>query len=162
MLIYDLLKMDHRMVIGIIDTIEMVDDSSLRKDIFSLMRTELVMHSKSEEDHFYDPMRERMKDTALVKTSEEEHQEIEQFLMKLQFSPAAGDEWLGDLRSLRALLQRHILKEETDIFHVAAQHFTNAQAADMAARFLGGKGRLGMENPFTVAAHKVKELIGSH
>lgn len=162
MLIYDLLKMDHRMVIGIIDTIEMVADSSRRKDIFSLMRTELVMHSKSEEDHFYDPLYERMKDKLLVKTSEDEHQEIEQFLMKLQFSSADSDDWLGDLRSLRALLQRHILKEETDIFHMAEQHFTTTEAADMAAHFLEGKGRLGMENPLTVAAHKIKEFIGSH
>lgn len=159
MLIYDVLKLDHFMVLSIIDTIEMVGDPDRRKDIFSLMRTELVMHSKSEEEVLYEPLRKRTGNGWLVESSEDEHHEIEEYLMKLQTGSADEEDWLENLRGLRAVLQRHIHKEETDVFHEAMKFFNTQEATDMTALFLEGKGKLGMENPLTVAAKKIKELI---
>jgi hypothetical protein len=184
MLIYDVLKMDHRMVLGIIDTIEMISEPARRKDMLSLMRVELNMHAHSEEEAFYAPLAARMADLKpasgdtgapilpgtnlddaflatpqMIDTAEDEHHQVEKQLMKLQMGGGATEDWLSDLRDLRAMLQRHILKEETDVFHLAQTLFTTTEAADMAARFLEGKGRLGMENPLSLAAHAVKDLL---
>jgi len=79
--------------------------------------------------------------------------------MKLQMGSGDSEGWLSDLRDLRAVLQRHILKEESDVFALAQAHFTTLEAADIAARFLEGKGRLAMENPLTMAAHAVRDMI---
>ncbi len=193
MLIYDVLKMDHRMVLSIIDTIEMIPEPARRKDMLSLMRVELNMHANSEEEAFYAPLAERMTAMAeklpatmtagdgdgqpggivpgtrlqaaflttpqMIDTAEDEHHQVEKMLMKLQMGGGETESWLSDLRTLRAMLQRHILKEETDVFHLAQTLFTTTEAADMAARFLEGKGRLGMENPLSLAAHAVKDML---
>jgi len=95
----------------------------------------------------------------MIDTAEDEHHQVEKLLMKLQMGGGATEDWLSDLRALRAMLQRHILKEETDVFHLARSLFTTAEAADMAARFLEGKGRLAMENPLSMAAHAVKDML---
>jgi len=72
MLIYDVLKLDHRMVISLIDTIEMVPEGARRKDMLSLLRVELNMHANSEEDAFYDMLRQRVPDPGLIETAEDE------------------------------------------------------------------------------------------
>lgn len=163
MLIYDVLKMDHRMVLSVIDTIEMIPDGSRRKDMLSLVRVELNMHANSEEEHFYNPLRERLNESSfagqLLETAEDDHHLVEKTLIKLTAGGGESDDWLDELRSLRAMLQRHILTEETDVFHLAREIFTTLEAADMAARFLEGKGRLAMENPLAMAAHAVRDMF---
>jgi hypothetical protein len=163
MLIYDVLKMDHRMVLSVIDTMEMIPDGSRRKDMLSLVRVELNMHANSEEEHFYNPLRERLSESSfagqMLETAEDDHHHVEKMLMKLQAGGGESEDWLDDLRALRAMLQRHILTEESDVFHLAQQVFTTMEAADMAARFLEGKGRLGMENPLGMAAHAVRDMF---
>ena len=163
MLIYDVLKMDHRMVLSVIDTIEMIPDGSRRKDMLSFVRLELNMHANSEEEAFYNPLRERLAESTfagqMMETAEDEHHHVEKMLMKLQMGGGESEDWLSDLRELRAMLQRHILKEESDVFHLAQEVFTTMEAADMAARFIEGKGRLGMENPISMAAHAVKDMF---
>jgi hemerythrin-like domain-containing protein len=95
----------------------------------------------------------------MIDIAEDEHHQVEKLLMKLQAGGGATEDWLLQLRTLRGMLQRHILKEETDVFHLAQTLFSTAEAADMAARFLEGKGRLGMENPLSLAAHAVKDML---
>jgi hemerythrin-like domain-containing protein len=162
-LIYEVLKMDHRMVMSIIDTIEMIPDGSRRKAMLSLMRVELNMHANSEEEHFYNPLRARLNESStagqMLETAEDEHHQVEKMLMKLQMGGGESEDWLDYLRALRAMLQRHILKEESDVFHLAQEVFGTLEAADMAARFLEGKGRLAMENPIGMAAHAVRDML---
>lgn len=169
MFIYDVLKMDHRMALDIVDTIERVDDGERRKDMLHLLRVELTMHARSEEEAFYAPLRKRLGDDppggampsgkALIDTAEDEHRHIEQLLAQLSAGAGEEDSWLCDLRDLRALLQRHILKEEIDAFHAAEAVFNHTELADMAARFLEGKGRLGTANPIAAAAHMIRDAL---
>ena len=87
MFIYDVLKMDHRMAMDIIDTIEMVPDGGRRKDMLKLLRVELAMHAMSEEEALYEPLRKRIGERrpgggaptgkALIDTAEDEHHQVE-------------------------------------------------------------------------------------
>ncbi len=160
MLIYDILKMDHRMAIGIIDAIEPVGDGSRRKDILKFLRLELAMHARAEEEAFYEVLRRRVAVKMQLDIAEDEHRQLEKLLSQLSNGTGEGEGWLSALRDLRAVLQRHIEKEEADIFHIAEGVFTSDEASDMAARFVEAKGRLGMENPVGAAGHAVRHLFG--
>lgn len=160
MLIYDILKTDHRQVMDIIDTIGKVTDPDRRKSLITLVHTELAMHSKAEEEVLYRALRDRLEeDDDIIHQSFEDHDEIDRVLAKLQFSSARDEEWMENLRHLRAMLQRHIVKEETDVFNLAQHQFSNREAEELGTRMLEEKGKLGMPNPFMVAARKFKEIV---
>lgn len=159
MLIYDILKADHKQVIDIIDTIGKVTDPGRRKSLITLVHTELAMHSKAEEEVLYRTLSDRLEDDEIIEHSFEDHDEIDHLLAKLQFGSAKDEEWTDNLRHLRAVLQRHITKEETDVFNLAQHLFSNQEAEELGTRMLEEKGKLGMPNPFMVAARKFKEIV---
>jgi hemerythrin superfamily protein len=159
MIIYDLLMQDHRLVMKIMDAIEQVTDPARRKDLFSFMRTELVMHSKAEEEVLYRSLRELTLDETLVESSFDDHHDIERLLMTLQMGSAATPEWMDHLRELRSIIKQHVEKEESDLFHLAQQHYSMQEATYMGIRLMEEKGKLGMENPLTVMSRKFKEMI---
>lgn len=157
--IYEILKVDHRIVLNIIDTIEQSSDAHRRKHLITLAHTELVMHSKAEEEVFYRPLREQTGDDALLGHSFEEHDRIDLLLGKLQAGAADSAEWMRDLRELREVLEAHIALEEKDVFSLAQQTFSDADAMEIGARMLEEKSRFAMPNPVNVALRKAKELI---
>jgi hemerythrin superfamily protein len=157
MLIYDLLKHDHRMVEGLIDAIRQVRDADRRKDICSLLRMELMMHSKAEETVFYSPLQERAEE--LVEDSYDEHHKIEHLLMKLQTSSAEKPEWMETLRELRDVIEHHVRQEEGELFRIARREFSEREAKELAFEFLEEKGKLGMTNPLALIGHKVKDML---
>lgn len=157
--IYDLLRTDHEIVMSALDSLEKITDPERRKDVFSFIRTELVMHSKAEEEVFYRPLREATSNGLLIGSSFDDHHEIEHLLMDLQMSSAATEEWMDKVRQLRGVILHHVMKEETDLFRLAQTTFTTEEAEDIAIRMMEEKGKLGMENPFVVAARKMKEFM---
>jgi hemerythrin superfamily protein len=157
--IYDILRNDHRVVMSVIDAIEKTTDAGRRKDMFSYVRTELVMHSKAEEEVFYRPLRQLSQAAEILEQAEEEHHQIEHLLMELQTTSAEKDSWLESLRALRAVLQRHVAKEESELFAAAKSVYSTMEAEDIGMRMIAEKGKLGMENPLTVVSRKVKELM---
>lgn len=159
MQIYDILKQDHRQVMEIMDTIGPDMPKDHRKHIITLVHTELAMHSKAEEEVFYRPLRERLKDDTAIEHSFDDHDEIDRLLARLQFTSADNDEWMQYLNDLRSIVREHVAKEESDIFVVAQKHFSEAEAEQMAENLLAEKGKLGMPNPISVAAHKLKEAF---
>lgn len=159
MQIYDVLEIDHRNVMNILNMIERADNASDRKGMITLLHTELAMHSKAEEEVFYRPLRELSGEDALFDESFEDHDEIDKLLAKLQTSSAKDADWLGDLHRLRNVLEKHIGLEEGEVFKLAEQEFSAEEAEEIAIRMLAEKGTLAMPNPIKVAARKVKELV---
>ena len=158
MLIYDILKMDHRMIINIIDAISTVKESNRRKHMLMLVDTELTMHHKAEETVFYNTLRHFLPDEEMLRASFDEHDKIDSTLATLQFSPADNSEWIATLGTLRTMLQQHMMKEETALFTLAQKQFTTEEALEMGMHLLEEKGKLGMSNLFMVTSHKTKEL----
>lgn len=156
MLIYDVLRMDHKMVIDAFEAIEALDNPDRRKDVFRFIRTELTMHARAEEEVFYRPLRERVHGNFLLESAFNDHALVDSLLLELQILSAASPNWLDTARALRAALQRHIMKEEYDIFRIAEQHFTTLEAFEMGCRMLEEKGKLGMENPIHALGKKLK------
>lgn len=157
--IYEILKVDHRMVLNIIDTIEQSDSADRRKHLITLAHTELAMHSKAEEEVFYRPLREQTGDDALLTHSFQEHDAIDLLLGKLQGGSGEGADWMRDLRELKKVLEAHIALEEGAVFKLAEENFSAADAMEIGARMLEEKSRFAMPNPINVAARKIKEIL---
>ena len=161
MQIYDILMKDHRTVMDIIQSIIKTPDAKKRKHMFSLVHTELAMHARAEEEVFYNPLRERLRETNLIEESYDDHDEIDKLLAQLQASDAADAEWMAKLLKLQTVLRNHIATEEDDLFERARKLFSEEEAEEIGVDMLSEKGKLGMPNPFTVAVKKVKELISA-
>jgi hemerythrin superfamily protein len=157
--IYDILKADHRIVINVLNAIEKIYDPERRKDLFSFMRTELVMHSKAEEEVLYKPLRQKTNEEVLLETSFEEHHEIEHLLIDIQTSSARSDDWLDKVRQLRSVIERHVAREESELFRLAQIQFSTEDAENIGVRMMEEKGKLGMENPITVMGRKIQEMV---
>lgn len=159
--IYDILSADHAMVASAMDAIEHISDPTQRKNVFSFIRTELVMHSAAEEEAFYRPLRKAVRnqrEKEMIEHAFDDHHDIESLLLELQTSSAAKSSWMDKIRELQSIFRHHVREEESHIFRIAQDIFSTKEAKDIAIHMLEEKGRLGMENPFAVAMHKVREL----
>jgi hemerythrin superfamily protein len=156
--IYDILRADHKNVLNIMDAFEKAGDDE-RKGILTLVHTELAMHSKAEEEVFYRPLKKRLANDEIIDNSFDDHDEIDKLLGKLQFSSAKKEEWMEKIRKLRMVLEHHIKVEESQLFPLAQEKFSEPEAKQIGLRMLAEKGKLAMPNPVTVAARKVKELV---
>lgn len=159
--IYTILKNDHQRIFQAIDAMEQLTDSDRKKDLFSFIRTEIVMHSKAEEEVFYRPLRGKAASKSLIEHSFDEHHEVEHLLFEIQTTSADDSKWMEKIRQLRAVLTHHIQKEETEIFQLAQAQFSAEQAENIGTRMLEEKGKLGMENPLTMISRKIKETVES-
>jgi hemerythrin superfamily protein len=158
--IYDILKTDHRNVLNMMDAVEKADEDD-RKSILTLVHTELAMHSKAEEEVFYRPLKKKLSNHVIIDHSFDDHDEIDKLLGTLQLSSARKEEWMENIRKLRMVLERHIKTEESQVFLLAQEQFSSQEAQQIGLHMLAEKGKLGIPNPVTVAARKVKELVSS-
>jgi hemerythrin superfamily protein len=154
-----MLKADHRLVLKTLDAIERVSDPDRRRDLFSYLRMELIVHSKAEEEAVYRPLRERIRNDSIIKDSVEDHHEIEHLLMDIQFTSSHDALWMEKIRELGDIVEEHVRREETELFDLVEANFSAQEAEDIAIHMMEEKGKLSMENPFTVMARKVKEAL---
>lgn len=138
MLIYDLLKSDHREVQRLFREIEeslenlQVDQAELA---FEELRSELTAHSKAEQEVFYEPlflMSKEKQGEDLVWEGEEEHHVIGLLLNELSRMEVDGGDWRAKLKVLSEIVNRHIRVEEEEIFAEARKYFSNTDAEKIA------------------------------
>ncbi|MCE3231911.1 MAG: hypothetical protein K0R98_168 [Rickettsiaceae bacterium] len=158
MLIYELLENDHRIVLSALDSIEATMDADLREEIFHFMRTELTIHSKAEEEVLYKPLMNLGRKKLLLEGSFDDHDEIEDLMMNIEDLSAKQDEWLDKVLELRYLIEQHVDKEETEVFSLSREMFSDRKAKEIAGRMMAEKGKLAMENPFALIGRKFKEM----
>lgn len=157
--IYDILRTDHRMVLQALNAIEQINDENRRKDLFAFVRTQLMAHSRAEEDVFYTPLKQRLGDTPLMQSSYGEHQRLDELLVKLNHGSADAD-WMNNLRELRMVLLRHVQREETEAFPAGQKVFSDSEAQEIGIRLLEEKGKVDMPNPVAAIGKKLKQAFG--
>lgn len=139
MLIYDELHMDHLKVLGLVDELlDLPDDSDdeYRSNLIRDIRDELIPHARAEERVFYNAIRrKREAPTGMIRSAYEEHFEAETHLRKLQLVDKVNGNWRDVAERLRDALAHHIREEETQIFPVAMDIFSESEANRMGREF---------------------------
>lgn len=137
MTIYDALKKDHRKVQGLLDRLVALKEGQEdeRATLIEEIRDELIPHARAEEAVFYNSIRAVNTAKDLIWHGYEEHMMAETLLRTLQVAAKIDVEWTKGAQKLRAAINHHIEEEETRIFPVAQQLFTQDEARVMAEAF---------------------------
>jgi len=145
--IYELLKTDHQEILDFCEKIRDHDDprSAEVADLFSDLKKLLTAHTKAEEMVFYNALHDlsiEFQDDDLrfdVVESFEEHHLMEQLLRELSFLDSGSLPWMGKVKVLHETLERHITREEQDLFHEAQQGAESLGGRSLAEEFLEEK-----------------------
>ena len=137
MTIYELLKKDHREVKKLLKDAKKIwpKDAQEAWFVFTKIRTELVAHSKAEEEVFYNPLKLLSIDAKTENTALEgaaEHHTVALILKEMTNMDCKEHEWLAKLHVLSELVDHHVSEEESDIFAEAKKTFSREQTHQMA------------------------------
>jgi hypothetical protein len=116
--IFSVIKRDHRKVTELFAEIEDLEDSDieLKMDIFTRLKTELILHSTIEEQLFYSRLGLKGDFKEHLSDAFKEHDKIRTFLDILSSQNPGKEEWLINLKNLKNTVNNHIKEEESKIF----------------------------------------------
>lgn len=118
MSIYTYIKKDHDQMRDIMENIlEAGNDNIEKRDkLFNELKDQLILHAKSEEKAFYNPLTgfERTKEE--IDHAMEEHKEAEQLLEELTNEDLNGAAWMQKFKKLKDSVEHHMEEEENEIF----------------------------------------------
>lgn len=160
MLIYEVLREDHRKVEGLLNELVALDDNSPNKDeLIRKIRDELIPHARAEETVFYNSLRaiDAAKETAMH--GYQEHFQAESLLRMLQVRNVIDAEWRETAKNLRKSVLHHIQEEEGKIFSAAQQLFTQEEAQMMGAAFEQLKNEIVDEGAIATTMELVANLM---
>jgi len=133
-----ILKKDHRMVSGLLMTLEMTPrmNATIRKKLFEQIRTDLTVHAQAEEEVFYPVMRTLTFGMQGPKVDDayREHQTMKELLNQMMNLDVMGDEFDNKLRDLKNTFQHHVAEEEGEMFEFVNRRMSKQQQEDLGQR----------------------------
>ena len=134
--IYSLIKKDHQEVANLFRRLKAAEGfSETSEQLFAQLREELELHAHAEERVWYPALREAEGTPELVEEALDDHELVQDLLDELAASRMDDEAWNEKLEVLDEYVEDHIEEEEGDIFDVARQLFSVAQAAELAQRW---------------------------
>jgi len=133
--IYEELRTDHRILLGLVDELMTAEDSEERRDLIEEIRDELIPHHRAEEAVLYHSIRDVESVSEVVAQAFKEHVEAETILRMLPVTEPELFRWENSTRKLMDALEKHIKEEEGWVFSSAKKLFTEEEANAMAEVF---------------------------
>lgn len=158
--IYEALKKDHVEVLDLLDElISLKADDDYREILVKQIADELIPHSRAEESVFYNTLRAVQAPKKEVFHGFKEHMEAEALLKTLQAKDKLNMEWKGIAKKLKDALSHHINEEETEIFSIAREAFSDEEAEVMGEAFLELKPKVKEQTEIGKTADMVINLM---
>lgn len=158
--IYEALKKDHVEVLDLFDElISLKEDDDYREILIKQISDALIPHSRAEESVFYNTLRAVNAPKKEVFHGYKEHLEAEALLKTLQGKEKLNMEWKSVAMKLRDALSHHINEEETEIFSIAKEVFTDDEARVMGEAFLELKPKVQEQSSLGKTADMVINLL---
>jgi len=110
-------------------------DSKDRRDLFVRLRTELDAHAEAEERALYSRMMATEDGRERARHSVHEHEQIDDILADLDQMDYSSTGWLNRFATLRDKVEHHLEEEESKVFPLASELFSNQKAREMGERF---------------------------
>lgn len=144
MSIYSYIEQDHEKAKDIMNQIVTLGDEETQKrtDLFNTLKEEIIIHSKSEEEAFYKPLRQFNKTQDEVAHGKEEHEEAEGLLKELTDSSLTGAAWMQKFKKLKEALEHHMKEEENEIFDDAKKVLNPETESKMEEDMKAAKAKL--------------------
>jgi len=133
-----MLTNDHRLVSGMIATLEMTPrlNSMIRRRLFEQIRMNVMVHAQAEEEILYPVMRNLMfmHGESRVDESYREHQQIKDLLSDLQRMDPNTDAFDNKFEHFKSHLQHHVEEEESEMFPVVRQRMSTQEQERLGQR----------------------------
>ncbi|HYR43542.1 MAG TPA: hemerythrin domain-containing protein [Terriglobia bacterium] len=130
-----ILKKDHRMVSGLLMTLEMTPkiNGMVRRALFNQIRQSLMIHTRVEEEIFYPAIQSLTYGGEGSKVDEayREHQTVKDLLNQMATMDAVSDEFDGKLAELKQNIQHHVQKEEGEMFPLVTSRMSTERLEEI-------------------------------
>jgi iron-sulfur cluster repair protein YtfE (RIC family) len=144
-----ILKKDHRMVSGLLMTLEMTPkfSSMARRSLFNQIRADLMVHTQVEEEIFYPAIRNLAfgGESGKVDEAYREHQMVKDLLNQMSNMDATSDEFDRKLMELKQNIHHHVEEEENVMFPLVTSRMSTERLEDIGERIHNRKMNLKTE-----------------
>lgn len=130
---------EHAALSVLLARIQRSPDAELKRDLYALVRRELLAHTKAEEREFYSELRQRDGTRALAEGCLHEHDHLEELIDRLSATPVIDPSWDVKLAELSSALEAHTRREEHELFEEATKVIDRGEARRIERRFLQRK-----------------------
>lgn len=133
-----ILTKDHRLVSGLMKTLEMTPriNGRVRKTIFEQIRTNVMVHAQAEEEVLYPAMRNIMYVGGESKVDEayREHQQVKDLLNDLETMDPNTDAFDTKFAEFIAKIEHHVDEEENEMFVMLRQRMSTERQEELGQR----------------------------
>ena len=140
-----ILKKDHRMVSGLIMTLEMTPkfNATVRKSLFNQIHNNLMAHATAEEEIFYPAVRNvAFGQSEQVDEAYKEHGMVKDLLLQMSNMDPISDEFDNTLAELKSNVQHHVAEEEGGLFQLCENRMSEEQLREIGQAFSARKKEL--------------------
>ena len=141
-----ILKKDHRMVSGLLMTLEVTPkfSSMARRALFDQIRNSLMVHTQVEEEIFYPAVRNLMfgGESGKVDEAYREHQTVKDLLNQMSHMDVTSDEFDRRCVELKENIQHHVEEEENQMFPLVTSRMSAERLEDIGERIHSRKMNL--------------------
>ena len=134
--IYERIKQDHDKQRELMEKIMKTSgDSAERQELFERFKTEAVAHANAKEQVFYSELMEDQETQEQTRHSVNEHKEADDLIEELSEMDMSSSSWLTKFKELKEDLEHHMDEEEKDVFSMAHDVISDAEAEQMTGKF---------------------------
>ena len=149
MKVTNILRKDHRLVSGMMMTLEMSPrvNGMLRKSLFNQIRHQLTVHAQAEEDVFYPAVRNLAfgQSDRLLNDAYREHEKVRRLLNDISNLDPLSNQFDKKIQDLKRTIHQHVEEEEGKIFPMLERQWTVEQLRRVGQRLHARKCDLNKE-----------------
>jgi len=138
MRVTNILKKDHRMVSGMIMTLQITPrlNGMVRKTLFDQIRNNVMVHAQAEEEIVYPAMRNFMFMGGESKVDEayREHQQVKDLLNDLSTMDPTSDAFDAKFAEFKSKIDHHVEEEEGEMFPMIQQRMSAEEQEELGRR----------------------------
>lgn len=135
--IYSALKHDHDEAKALLEKLSDTSEKAVktRAKGFEKLKTELIAHSRAEEEVFYGALRDQDKTHDDVLEGEQEHHMVDVLLEEMSKLEVSDEQWTAKLTVLKEQIEHHVEEEEDELFEKAKKILSDDDAKRLAEEF---------------------------
>jgi hemerythrin superfamily protein len=139
--VQDVIRADHQKVNTLIAEIERCNDAHKVQEYFTQLATDLLVHSKAEEEIVYPAVRPFYGEHNTQELYEEQA-ELAAVLEQMKSLNPSSSEFKAELNRVKAMVGDHTRQEESTMFATIRDNFSSQQSEQLATEFKKAKQHL--------------------
>jgi iron-sulfur cluster repair protein YtfE (RIC family) len=151
MLATEILTMDHREALALVEEIQNVrNNASSHNETFEQLRAALELHMQEEEEIFYPALAQHEDFSDIMEENVPEHEMVRQMLVQMSELQPNDAVFQETLLEMKTALEAHMTSEEEDLFPDAIEALGEDVISELGNRIDQLKGESGMTRSATM------------